>query len=216
MGFDLYGISPKMNTPKPAAITDFLGEDGWADYKKLSKNDTVDEDGNKVRSEEHEAYWKASAKWEDENPGRYFRNSVWWWRPLWDFVCEVADDILTKEDKENGHSNSGHIIDEEKSLTIVKILENLLKSGEVRRYEEIYNEHMDSLPLEDCEYCEGTGTRTWEDGDKDCNVCNTSYTKDQGIPAGKKKQFQTSYPFDVQNIEGFVRFCKQSGGFKIS
>ena len=21
--------------------------------------------------------------------GEYFRNNVWWWRPLWDYCCEV-------------------------------------------------------------------------------------------------------------------------------
>ncbi len=204
MGFDLYGINPKINTAKAEVLTEYRTDEGWTDFVKL------EEEGLK------DTYFEENNKWKNENPGSYFRNNVWWWRPLWDFVCVVADDILTQKDKENGHSNSGHIIDEEKSLAIAKILEDLLKNGEVREYEEAYNEHMDSLPLEDCEYCKGTGMRSWEDGDKDCNVCNTEYTKDEGIPVGKVKQFQTSYPFDVQNVEEFVRFCKQSGGFQIS
>ena len=28
--------------------------------------------------------------------GEYFRNNVWWWRPLWDFVAHI-DELYSEE-----------------------------------------------------------------------------------------------------------------------
>ena len=59
--------------------------------------------------------------------GEYFRNSVWWWRPLWDYVCDVCRDILTKKDKDAGHYNDGHRIDSHKAAQIAERLLVLLR-----------------------------------------------------------------------------------------
>ena len=32
------------------------------------------------------------------NKGEYFRNNVWWWRPLWNYVSVECSDIITKKD----------------------------------------------------------------------------------------------------------------------
>jgi len=29
--------------------------------------------------------------------GEYFRNNVWWWRPLWDWTYEQCQDIITQK-----------------------------------------------------------------------------------------------------------------------
>tara|TARA_Y100001938_G_C8053216_1_gene413028 strand:+ start:887 stop:1369 length:483 start_codon:yes stop_codon:yes gene_type:complete len=145
--------------------------------------------------------------------GEYFRNNCWWWRPLWNFIHSL--DILTEDEYESGHYNDGQRIGKVKSKLISKRLTELLDNGEVKKYEEGYNEYLNSLPLEDCEYCEGDGIRTWEDGDKDCNVCNTEWTRKDGVPIGKKKPFETSYPFDEENVREFRDFVKDSGGFEI-
>jgi hypothetical protein len=147
--------------------------------------------------------------------GSYFRNNCWWYRPLWNFVNEVCNDILTQKDYDSGNYNDGHFITKLKSKKITKRLTELLDSGEVMKYEKSYREHIDSIPLEDCEYCKGSGTRTWDDGDRNCNVCNTEWTRKDGIPIGKKKSFETSYPFEEGNVREFRDFVKDSGGFEI-
>ena len=76
-----------------------------------------------------------------------------------------------------GDYNDGYFINEGKSKKITKRLTELLDSGEVKKYEKGYMEHLNSIPLEDCKYCDGSGTRTWDDGDKNCNVCNTEWTR---------------------------------------
>ena len=39
------------------------------------------------------------------NPDKYFRNNVWWWRPLWDYVCNTCYDILSEKDMNAGSYN---------------------------------------------------------------------------------------------------------------
>ena len=70
MGFDIYGIKPRENTIKPEILK--------KDWYKLEQQ------------EEKDKYFDAKNKYEEENPGQYFRNNVWWWRPLWDYVCEKS------------------------------------------------------------------------------------------------------------------------------
>jgi hypothetical protein len=153
MGMDVYGINPKLKSEPP----------------------TIDWE-SKPSQEETDAYFEAREKWELENPGSYFRNNIWWWHPLWDFVCISCGDFMTEEDAEHGHHNSGHEIDEETAEQIVERLTFLLKVGGVKKYEEERQAHLEALP----------------EGDWDKN-----------------------YPFSVENVEEFVKFVKDSGGFQI-
>jgi len=36
--------------------------------------------------------------------GKYFRNNIWWWHPLWNYVQEVAPHLT---EGVNGHFNDG-------------------------------------------------------------------------------------------------------------
>ena len=153
MGMDVYGINPKLKSEPP----------------------TIDWE-SKPSQEETDAYFEAREKWELENPGSYFRNNIWWWHPLWDFVCISCGDFMTEEDAEHGHHNSGHEIDEETAEQIVERLTFLLKVGGVKKYEEERQAHLEALPEDD---------------------------------------FNRNYPFSVENVEEFVEFVKDSGGFQI-
>ena len=127
MGMDVYGLKPKRNTEMPKVLKDMPEGEGWFDaYNKMSK-------------EEQDAYIKAKYKHEEDNPGVYFRNNVWYWRPLWDYVCKNVTS-LTEEDHTNGHSNSGWQISEEKAITIAGVLYAMLESGAVKEAEDL---HMD-------------------------------------------------------------------------
>ena len=87
MGFDLHGENPtvKEGTVRPKEI-----------------------DWDTTTQEEKEIYWKAQDKFRKANPGEYFRANVWFWRPIWNFVCEVCPDILTEEDFKRGQYNDNH------------------------------------------------------------------------------------------------------------
>jgi len=65
--------------------------------------------------------------------GEYFRNNVWWWRPLWTFICEVVSEI-DDNDAERGCFNDGYIIKGSKHKAIKEKLEKALNNP--KAYEE--------------------------------------------------------------------------------
>jgi len=177
MGMDLYGLKPNGSKPKS--------------FPKTFEN--------KDALEEH---WK----WQQETPGAYFRNNVWWWRPLWSYVVFTCQDILTQEDIEGGGNNGGHRITAKKAVTIGCRLLHTVEQGTAKRYEHEYMERLNALPMVDCSLCGGTGKRDDPIVKGQCNACEGK---------GKVTHFSTHYPFSAENVEEFARFCLKSGGFEI-
>jgi len=195
MGFDLSGLNPQENTPKPEAVTKWYNEDGWVQWKEMEKVE-----GASVE------YFDAQQKWMKENPGDYFRANIWYWRPLWDYVCHVCDDILTEEDMEKGTYNDGHEIDNDKALDISIRLKTLHKDGDILKHQIEREAYLKGLDKVECTICKGTGQRDDEYVKGDCNSCNGK---------GKVENFSTNYPFDADSVLEFANFCEQSGGFSI-
>lgn len=139
--------------------------------------------------------------------GAYFRNNVWWWRPLWDY-CES---VYAPCNEVDGHCNGGEGLSEEQAAELSRILLVKLESGEVKRHKEIRDLQLSMLPEDPCEICKGTGQRPdglhgveWkQDG---CNGCNGT---------GTRPSWETNYPFDEENVREFAEFCALSGGFEI-
>ena len=141
--------------------------------------------------------------------GKEFRANVWSWRPIWNLVRMEAD--LTDEEYESGSMNDGYEISEERALEI----HNKLKKLDLKAIIKEYHHYLDTLPLEDCEICKGTGKRNDEHVKGKCNSCNTKYSKEEGIPVGKQKNWQTNYRMYQEHIEEFIEYCKESRGFQI-
>ena len=186
MGFDLSGVNPKMNMKQE----DFPVYHKHDKMKFKEKWKALDKD-EKLR----EQYWKELDEYQEANPGIYFRNNVWWWRPLWQYVCERFPEIITVEDAVSGCSNSGHLIDDEKAMKIGLGLTAKLLDGSVKAYADKYKIEIDELEQVECDLCEGTGKRKDPPnsgaGDYPCNGCGS---------IGKKDDWAKSYPFDVENV----------------
>jgi len=118
MGFDLSGMNPNMSRPEPH-LPPF--------------------------TERTDADWETYHEWQDDNCGVYFRNNVWSWRPLWNFVSSVCESILTEKDIESGSYNDGHGISKTKANRIASRLFKLIRNGDVKAYEYAYRKHLDSL-----------------------------------------------------------------------
>ena len=172
--------------------------------------------------------------WQSNTKGAYFRQNVWGWRPVWQYVMENCGDIISVEDAQRGSYNDGHEITKEKAKLISNRINSLHKSGELANHARTYATEMDSLPDEECKICNGTGTRKewegWQSEElwlmyhdslkeedslggygwaKECKGCNSCH----GV--GKVKNFDRSYRFDVESILEFAEFCEYSGGFRI-
>ena len=117
--------------------------------------------------------------------GEYFRNNVWGWRPLWQYVCEQSQDILTKEEQVAGETNDGYRISAEKAQVISKRLFTLLKNGSVRKYARERQKRLDKLPDKRCDVCKGTGKLQKDP----CHNCNGT---------GQARPWDTFYGFDEE------------------
>ena len=127
MGFDLYGL-------KPVYADEIPEEPAFASATK----------------EERLAYWNACDDFDQEHPGRYFRNNIWFWRPLWFFICsEVAPKILSKEDKKEGEYNNGYTINAVKANYIAERIATLDKSGFLDVWAEQWEEERRKLEEDD-------------------------------------------------------------------
>ena len=138
--------------------------------------------------------------------GVYFRNNIWWWRPLWSYVCANTLNILTQKDRDMGSCNDGHRISKAKAEKIAKRLTELCNDGSVARYEKEYMDTLRAIPDEKCDLCKGTGKRNDLISKDKCNKC---YGK------GKIRPFETWYSFSKANVLSFAGFCQFSGGFRI-
>ena len=122
MGFDVYGLSPKVNTEKPKSVSKYEDDDGWVKWQSMDKKDT-------------EEYFQADQKYKSENPGIYYRSNVWWWRTLWDYTCEVCYDILSEDDINGGQFNDGHILSKTKVNKMVKAMKEAETDGFLNEFE---------------------------------------------------------------------------------
>jgi hypothetical protein len=136
--------------------------------------------------------------------GEYFRNNVWWWRPLWNYVGEICG--LRKDQIKKGHYNDGLLIDKETAERIALMLKKEIDHGNVKKYEEQYMRALEEMPDEECDLCGGSGVRNDEVFKGTCNKCGGK---------GKVRPFETLYPFSEENVKEFAEFCENSGGFEI-
>ena len=208
MGFDLYGENPKVVkgfSDKKSERYEELSAMSYSDREKQGLNDE---------------YWELQSEWENNNPGAYFRNNVWWWRPLWSFTCAHCADFLTEDDMNGGCYNDSYIITEDKAVAIAERLYEALKEPETQEYLDNHMKTMEKAKKHN-EMIEQEKKALDEiavaiTGDKD--VAPIDYPKDlkkKFDELMKKRDWASSYPINRENIENFARFAEQSGGFSI-
>src|ERR1035441_4207245 len=76
--------------------------------------------------------------------GKYFRNNIWWWHPLWEYCSEVAPDICGRV--VYGHSNDGDGLDAEASTALAQLLRNEIESGRTATYAATRESALKKLP----------------------------------------------------------------------
>ena len=81
-------------------------------------------------------YFKKIDEFQEHNPGYYFRNNVWWWRPLAELIHDKCGDLLSEKQKEGLHHNNGTEFDDDTALAIAQRLSDLIKNGYVAELEE--------------------------------------------------------------------------------
>ena len=118
MGFDITGMNPKnlhLQEPKrPDNLFD------------LSKED-------------QEKYFDKRDEYTSQS-GTYFRNNVWWWRPLADYVLGFTK-VIPENEKEHWGYNDCYEVSQEYAEMISKQLDHLIKSGHCKAYADKFEEN---------------------------------------------------------------------------
>jgi len=151
--------------------------------------------------------------------GEYFRNNVWGWRRLADFVCTQTG-VVQEEDKKLWQCNDGHEVTDQEALQIAKQLKALIKDGTVSRAineveEETKKADENNKFVDECHKMLKDKVER-ETGKK--NLAPADYPeKDHDTWAWiqSKYDYASSYPFSMENVEEFIEFCEQSNGFRI-
>jgi len=196
MGMDVYGIKPKQNKEidKFPTLYKYDSMEFREKWKLLDKD-------TKLR----ETYWLEKDDYEQQNPGCYFRNNCWWWRPLWNYCYAVAPNLIDEETFEHGHGNSGAGLDDKGAKLLGEKLLKQIKIGATFQYQVDYEQYLMDLPDDDCMRC--NNNNHGNNKKKDCINCKKT---------GKSTNFNKHYPFDIDNVKEFAEFCIQSGGFEIN
>ena len=196
MGFDIYGLNPKLKSERPKI--------DWNNHTKA----------------EADQYFKDVEKFEEENPGYYFRNNVWWWRPLADFVLWLADEEFTDKDRQGWHCNSGYRVDEKKAKVIAELLEASIDEGIAKKYQDATDDKMKKAKAHNKEiekkHKELRKIVERHTGKKD--LVPNDYPEpfnSQWNDIQKLTNYEAHYPFSVENVKSFAKFCRESGGFEI-
>ena len=199
MGFDLYGLSP--HNPTNAIRPEQL------DWSK------------KHSDKERDEYFDAVDSYEKTVIGSYFRNNVWWWRPLWQFVTMICDDILTEKDVSEGGFNGGHKISKTKSKRIAARIRKADKEGVIDTFQSVHDERraeatkvnkkiaVSKVKLKKKVKANGHG-----------DIAPIEYPepyRTEWEALQDSEQWAGHYPFDGDNVRQFGKFCDNSGGFEI-
>lgn len=75
--------------------------------------------------------------------GEYFRNNVWWWRPLWQYCQSVAPELVSSV---NGDDNSGDGLNGDGASKLGVILLERIANGDALTYESQYRKKLAALP----------------------------------------------------------------------
>lgn len=138
--------------------------------------------------------------------GEYFRNNVWYWRPLWEFCCELDCELADKVPL--AYSNDGDGLKNcEDCVLLADKIQNSIDNGFADFYIRQREIRLSLLQEEVCHLCNGTGSRIDDLGRN--NVCY--YCSGQG----KTPHWDTHYHLDIENIKNFEKFLRSCGGFRI-
>jgi hypothetical protein len=195
MGMDIHGLNPVMRSEKPTI------------------------DWNIADEQERVAYITAKDKFEQENPGVYFRANVWSWRPIAEIIldCNHVYKLGYSEEFINGvHLNNGvGLLTQEECNVLANHLEMFIDE---------YFKDWNVVGLNTGWYFSkvvddgGKVTMVSLKDDDEAKVSTflgtKKYVKEGEIDMDKFVYF-TSHNTNVEWVREFIKFLRECGGFEI-
>ena len=147
--------------------------------------------------------------------GEYYRNNVWWWRPLAQYIIEHTN-CVSEKDAERWAYNDGHEVTEQEAKAIAKQLKHLIKKGHTQKhYEEYEKERKKAETYNEKVQKQLKAFEERVGKDKAPNDYSKE-DKKKWDSIWEKKSWTANYPFSVENVKEFAEFCEDSGGFTIN
>ena len=197
MGFDLTGMNPKNLHLQEPKRPDNLYE--------------LSEEKQKEYFDKQDEYTSQS--------GTYFRNNVWWWRPLADYVLRFTKVIPEDQQEAWGYNDCTEISQQDAEM-ISQQLDHLIKTGHCKSYAVQFErirkkieKQNDKIEKELDKFCKSVEKKLGK-----TNLAPNEFPeadKKKWDSIYEKKNFNGNYPFSVDNVKEFSEFCKNSGGFTI-
>jgi len=198
MGFDLYGLNPQTTIKRPER-PDNLHDENFS-------------------QEEREKYFEEMDKYESQS-GTYFRNNVWWWRPLADYVIRFTK-VVSDKDAERWHFNDNHEVNDQDAKMIAQQLEHLISTGHTKKYAKEFEllrkkaEKKNELVEQELKAFSESVKKKHNQPDW-APINFPKKEKQQWDRILQKRNSMGNYPFNLENVKEFATFCKFSGGFTI-
>lgn len=195
MGMDIYGLNPVLRDEKPTI-----------DFENTTE-------------EQRAAYWEYKNKWEQENPGYYFRANIWSWRPIATIILACANHYklgLPSEFINGIDENSGAGL---KTQDECNVLANFLDN-----YVSMQFEGWNSIGLNTGWYFQQviddkgefrTKSVEPEKSAKLSTLLGTDVFIKDGYFDCDGFTYTTSHSCSVEHIKEFITFLRECGGFEI-
>ena len=197
MGFDIVGMNPKnieINEPERPENLFELSQKEQDKY-----------------FEKRELYLNQS--------GTYFRNNVWWWRPLAEYVLNYTK-VIPEHEQESWQYNDCTEVSKQNAEMIAQQLDHLIKVGHTKQFEKDYEKtrkkiekHNEKVEKELETFSQSVKKKMRNDNLAPKDFPEEDHKKWQEIY--NKRNSSGSYPFSEENVKEFSEFCKNCGGFTI-
>ena len=197
MGFDIVGMNPKnieINEPERP------------------------ENLFKLSQKEQDKYFEKRELYLNQS-GTYFRNNVWWWRPLAEYVLNYTK-VIPEHEQESWQYNDCTEVSKQNAEMIAQQLDHLIKVGHTKQFEKDYEKtrkkiekHNEKVEKELKTFSQSVKKKMRNDNLAPKDFPEEDHKKWQEIY--NKRNSSGSYPFSEENVKEFSEFCKNCGGFTI-
>lgn len=138
--------------------------------------------------------------------GLSFHINNWGWRPLLEYLTDIAPETISQIRDGSPQYNDGAILETDGCRELHRILVSEINSGQAKAYIEQRDARLRAMPDEICNLCGGTGKRTDMWVANGCNKCHGT---------GKVRPDATFYWMRLETIQEFSEFCRKTDGFTI-
>lgn len=198
MGFDLTGLNPQTTIKEPKRPDNLYDES--------------------ITKEEQDKYFEEIEAYHSQK-GTYFRNNVWYWRPLADYVIRFTK-VVNDKDAKMWSYNDQHVVNEQDAKMIAQQLDHLINTGHTKKYAEKFNKIRSEIEKKN----EKVEKELQEFSESVKKKLNNKNLAPKDFPVKDKQKWDKifdkrdnrgSYPFSLENVKEFAEFCRYSGGFTI-